>query len=150
MPESDPLLHAYLAGHDVLCPRCDAPLRDVRDATCPKCGATLALGLQPAGASPRQITIMLALAIPFGFASILLGMMIWMGIRQGLGDQQWPFTIASGVVVLTFGAAIVVAVRARHRFFRHPPATQRILVIGAIVAAALAFGGITAALLSRI
>src|SRR5690606_35202053 len=69
---SQALLTAYLRDHDVPCPGCGYNLRNASAASCPECGLTVELGLQPRSiAAGPWVLAIVAQAAALGFAGTL-------------------------------------------------------------------------------
>jgi hypothetical protein len=66
-PASGPdLVAAFLADHDVPCPRCGYNLRGLNASACPECSLKLNLGIHPAHGDGRVVRWALITLIAFG------------------------------------------------------------------------------------
>jgi hypothetical protein len=77
------ILSEFLRHRDIPCPSCRYNLRGLRRGACPECGAPLSLHVgTPRIAISGWLLALLASAVPFGFALVLLGLAIFGALVQ--------------------------------------------------------------------
>lgn len=98
------LVPIYLAGRDAPCPSCAYNLRDLRSSTCPECGLTLRLRIQPAEARLGPFLAgLIALSGAIGFSVLLLGYATLRALEYGWNTslpELWP--LIAGALVGVF------------------------------------------------
>jgi hypothetical protein len=141
------LLTTFLEQNDAPCPVCSYSLRRLTSDKCPECGATVELRVGSVDLKLAWwIALLLALAIPFGFAVILVGftgahaaLIFWYGDRELIElwiRQMWPFIVLSGLS----GPLLVAAIRRRRRFWRLRRSRQRLWFCCTVVLMVLSLG----------
>jgi hypothetical protein len=142
MPDAAPdtaWLTAYVAGRDVPCPVCSAPLRDMPGDTCPHCRSPLTLTL---GTVEPYLRAWIALAVATCASSGVGALLIAVLLDEGPPPPRLRLLYAS---VWFFAASTPIGplvVLTRRRFLRlGATAQRRIALLGVclVLLAAVAF-----------
>lgn len=138
---ADPLLISFLARDDVPCPVCTYSLRNLATASCPECNAPLNLAVASENAALGPWTLaVVAIAMGAGFDGVVcLIMSTMLTIASIFGGEilPWPpFVIAATLLTLTLLGIgfIVLMVRKRRRWMRHPRRRQWRWAVGIFIA----------------
>ncbi len=122
MPESNDMLHTYLASRDVECPGCRYNLRALTGTRCPECNQELVLrvGL----AEPHlgaYLGAMCGLLTGIGMAGVFLVLVVWLSFKEGRPPRSydWPiFGIPSVSLVILAAPCIALARKTGRVWFR--------------------------------
>jgi hypothetical protein len=130
-PVRDALILRLLQEHEMACPVCSQLLRGMTTPRCTECGASIRLQLTaPEARMHAWLVAVIALALPFGFASMFGLMLLVFGVATGSHE---PGTVLLCFIVAALsGPALGVLLRRRHRFFGLNPTAQHAWAAGSI------------------
>jgi hypothetical protein len=133
MPESNDMLHTYLAARDVECPGCSYNLRDLTGTRCPECNQELVLRVGLAEPHLRAyLGAMCGLLTGIGMAGVFLVLVVWLSFNRGgpPRSQAWTiYGIPSVSLVILSLPCIMLARNPGRVWFRAARADVRVATV---------------------